>query len=139
MSTGPFISLLATYTIMFGMHIAMALCSLVSLPFLSVSVIFISMCIIYANVSYLATHKFRDDAGFHKFCHQLLPSLLAKILESLKPGMTIPEVVSPHFSKVIYGLSPYIAYYSEQVLPACIVQGWCLKYGHGIAADCMHH
>jgi hypothetical protein len=67
MSTGPFISLLATYTIMFDMHIAMVLFSLVSLLSLSVSVV--SMCIIFANVSHLATHEFHDDAGFRKFRH----------------------------------------------------------------------
>jgi hypothetical protein len=45
--------------------------------------------------------------------------------------MTTPEVVcfpDGHFRKVIYGLGPYIADYPEQVLLACIVQGWCPKY-----------
>jgi hypothetical protein len=54
-----------------------------------------------------------------------------KILESLKPGMTTPEVVlfpDSHFRRVIYGLGPYIADYPEQALLACIVQGWCPKY-----------
>ncbi|KAF8802624.1 hypothetical protein BYT27DRAFT_7215275 [Phlegmacium glaucopus] len=77
-----------------------------------------------------STHEFHDDAGFHKFCRQLLHSSLAKILESLKPGMTTPEVVrfpNGHFRKVIYGLGPYIADYPEQALLACIVQGWCPK------------
>lgn len=129
MSTGLFISLLALYTIMFDAHIAMVLFSLVSL--LSLSVIVVSMCIIFANVSHLATHEFRDDAGFRKFHCQLLHSSLAKILESLKPGMTTPEVVhfpNGNFRKVIYGLGPYIADYPEQALLACIVQGWCPKY-----------
>jgi hypothetical protein len=82
-------------------------------------------------MSHLATHEFRDDAGFRKFRRQLLHSSLAKILESLKPGMTTPEVVrfpDGHFRKVIYGLGPYIADYPEQALLACIVQGWCPKY-----------
>ncbi|KAF8224104.1 hypothetical protein L208DRAFT_1513386 [Tricholoma matsutake] len=77
-----------------------------------------------------STHEFRDDASFHKFHHQLLHSSLAKILESLKPGMTMPEVVhfpDGHFRKVIYGLGPYITDYLEQALLACIVQGWCPK------------
>lgn len=42
--------------------------------------------------------------------------------------MTIPEVVrcaDGHFRRVIYGLGPYIADYPEQVLLACVVQGWC--------------
>lgn len=32
------------------------------------------------------------------------------------------------FHRVIYGVGPYIADYPEQVLLACIVQGWCPKY-----------
>ena len=114
---------------MFNVHIVMVLFSLVSLLSLSVSAV--SMCIIFANASHLATHEFRDDAGFRKFRRQLLHSSLAKILESLKPGMTTPEVVrfpDGHFRKVIYGLGPYIADYPEQALLACIVQGWCPKY-----------
>ena len=50
------------------------------------------------------------------------------MLESLKAGMTVPEVVrfpDGHFRKVIYGIGPYIADYPEQALLACIVQGWC--------------
>jgi Plavaka transposase len=111
------------------MHIEMALCSLVSLPSLNVCVISIS--IMFANMSHLASHEIRDDAGFRKFRRQLLHSSLAKILESLKPGMTTPEVVrfpDGHFRRVIYGLGPYIADYPEQALLACIVQGWCPSY-----------
>jgi hypothetical protein len=81
--------------------------------------------------SYLAIHEFHDDASFHKFCQQLLHLLLAKILRSLKPGMTAPEVVcfpDVHFRKVIYGLGPYIVGYLEEALLACTVQGWCAKY-----------
>jgi hypothetical protein len=79
----------------------------------------------------LAGHEFRDDASFRKFHRQLLHSSLAKILESLKPGMTTPEIIrfpDGHFRRVIYGLGPYIADYPEQALLACIVQGWCAKY-----------
>ena len=79
----------------------------------------------------LATHESRDDAAFRKFRRQLLHSSLAKILETLKPGMTTPEVVrfpDGHFRKAVYGLGPYIADYPEQALLACIVQGWCPKY-----------
>ncbi|KAH9026129.1 hypothetical protein EDB85DRAFT_1893545 [Lactarius pseudohatsudake] len=78
----------------------------------------------------IATHEFRDDPKFRRFRCQLLHSSLAKILEPLRPGMTTPEVVrfpDDHFRKVIYGLSPYIADYSEQALFACIVQGWCAR------------
>lgn len=83
------------------------------------------------SYSHLASHEIRDDAGFRKFRRQLLHSSLAKILESLKPGMTTPEIVrfpDGHFRRVIYGLGPYIADYPEQALLACIVQGWCPKY-----------
>jgi hypothetical protein len=76
-------------------------------------------------------HEFHDNASFHKFHYQLLHSSLAKILESFKPGMTMPEVVhfpDGHFRRVIYRLGPYIADYPEQALLACIVQGWCAKY-----------
>ncbi|KAG1859497.1 hypothetical protein C8R48DRAFT_748607 [Suillus tomentosus] len=70
------------------------------------------------------------DAHFRKFCCQLLHSSLAKMLESLKPGMTTPEIVrSPdgHFRHAVYGLGPYIADYPEQALLACIIQNWCPK------------
>jgi hypothetical protein len=53
------------------------------------------------------------------------------ILELLRPGMTIPEVTrcsDGHYRRVIYGLGPYIADYQEQVILACIVQGWCPQY-----------
>jgi hypothetical protein len=82
-------------------------------------------------VPYLATNESCDDAGFRKICCQLLHSSLTKILESLKPAMTKPEVVrfpNGHFRKVIYGLGPYIADYPEQALLGCIMQGWCTKY-----------
>ncbi|KAG1737260.1 hypothetical protein EDB19DRAFT_1895859 [Suillus lakei] len=61
---------------------------------------------------------------------QLLHSSLTKMLETLKPGMTKPEVVccpDGHFRQAVYGLGPYIADYPEQALLACIVQNWCPK------------
>jgi Plavaka transposase len=81
--------------------------------------------------NWLANYESHDDVAFRKFRRQLLQSSLVKILESLKPGMTTPEVVrfaDDHFRKVVYGLGPYIADYPEQALLACIVQGWCPKY-----------
>jgi hypothetical protein len=81
-------------------------------------------------MSHLAINEFCNDATFRKFRRQLSHSSLAKLLESLKAGMKIPEVVrfpDGHFRKVIYGLGPYIADYPEQALLACIVQGWCAK------------
>lgn len=69
--------------------------------------------------------------NFRKFRRQLLHSSLAKVLNSLKPAMTQPEVVrcpDGHFRKAIYGIGPYIADYPEQALLACVVQDWCTKY-----------
>ena len=80
---------------------------------------------------HLASHETRDDVPFRKFRRQLIHSSLAKILESLKPGMTTPEIVrfpDGHFRRVIFGLGPYIADYPEQALIACIVQGWCPRF-----------
>jgi Plavaka transposase len=80
--------------------------------------------------SHLANRECHDGVAFHKFCRQLLHSSLAKMLASLKPGMTTPKVVhfpDGHFRKVIYGIGTYIADYSEQALLACVVQGWCPK------------
>ncbi|KAG2107467.1 uncharacterized protein F5147DRAFT_745971 [Suillus discolor] len=77
-----------------------------------------------------ADNEDTKDAHFHKFHCQLLHSSLAKMLETLKPGMTKPEVVrcpDGHFRRAVYGLGPYIADYPEQALLACIVQNWCPK------------
>jgi hypothetical protein len=82
------------------------------------------------TIGYPADKKYSDDAKFRKFRRQLFHSSLAKVLGSLKPGMTKPEVVrcaDDHFRRVVYGLGPYIADYPEQALLACIVQGWCPK------------
>jgi hypothetical protein len=82
----------------------------------------------------LADHESNKDANFRKFRRQLLHSSLAKMLESLRPGMTKPDIVrcpDGHFRRAIYGLGPYIADYPEQALLACIVQNWCPKYVSG--------
>jgi hypothetical protein len=45
--------------------------------------------------------------------------------------MEKPEIVrygDGYYRRTIYGLGPYIADYPEQVLLACIVQGWCPRY-----------
>jgi hypothetical protein len=45
--------------------------------------------------------------------------------------MTVPEVTlfaDGHYRRAIYGLGPYIADYPEQVLLACVVQGWCPRF-----------
>ncbi|KAJ7642525.1 hypothetical protein B0H17DRAFT_960110 [Mycena rosella] len=70
----------------------------------------------------------QDTAEFRTFRRNLFHGSLREILKSLKPGMTTPEVIpfaDGHYRRAIYGLGPYIADYPEQVLLACIVQGWC--------------
>ncbi|KAF7350320.1 hypothetical protein MVEN_01336500 [Mycena venus] len=70
----------------------------------------------------------QDTAEFRTFRRNLFHASLRQILQSLRPGMTTPEVVKfadGHYRRAIYGLGPYIADYPEQVLLACVVQGWC--------------
>ncbi|KAF7370236.1 hypothetical protein MSAN_00654400 [Mycena sanguinolenta] len=70
----------------------------------------------------------KDSNEFRTFHHNLFHGSLRYILQSLKPGTTAPEVTlfgDGHYHHVIYGLGPYIADYPEQVLLACVVQGWC--------------
>ncbi|KAJ6584206.1 hypothetical protein B0H10DRAFT_2234635 [Mycena sp. CBHHK59/15] len=72
----------------------------------------------------------QDSAEFRTFRRNLFHGSLRHILKSLKPGMTVPEVAmfpDGHYRRVVYGLGPYIADYPEQVLLACVVQGWCAK------------
>ncbi|KIK82643.1 hypothetical protein PAXRUDRAFT_116721, partial [Paxillus rubicundulus Ve08.2h10] len=79
-----------------------------------------------------------------KFYQQLFHSLAEKIVESLKPAMTKPKVVlfwDGHYCWVISGLGPHIADYEEQVLIACIVQGWCpkcLSHREHLDEDALH-
>ncbi|TFK51463.1 hypothetical protein OE88DRAFT_1605474, partial [Heliocybe sulcata] len=76
------------------------------------------------------TRQYKDSVQFRKFRQQLFHVSLARILKSLKPGMTKPEITSctdGNFRRAIYGLASYIADYPEQALLACIVQGWCPK------------
>jgi hypothetical protein len=71
-----------------------------------------------------------SDPKFRKFRRQLFHSSLSVILQSLKAGMTVPEVTlcpDGHFRRAIYGLGPYIADYPEQLLLSCVVQGWCAR------------
>ncbi|KAJ7465494.1 hypothetical protein FB451DRAFT_1178975 [Mycena latifolia] len=71
-----------------------------------------------------------DSTEFRTFRRNLFHGSLRHILQSLKPGMTVPEVAlfpDGHYRCVVYGLGPYIADYPEQVLLACVVQGWCAK------------
>jgi hypothetical protein len=79
----------------------------------------------------IADKAHSESADFRQFRRQLFHASLATIFSSLKPGMTIPEVVlcpDGHFRLILWELGPYIADYPEQVLLCCIVQGWCPKY-----------
>ncbi|KAJ7213376.1 hypothetical protein GGX14DRAFT_534177 [Mycena pura] len=85
-------------------------------------------------IGFLATPKsdreHQNSADFRTFRRQLFHASLEHIFSSLKPGMTTPEVAlfgDGHYRKVVYGLGPYIADYPEQVLLACVVQGWCAR------------
>ncbi|KAJ7631552.1 hypothetical protein DFH06DRAFT_1438650 [Mycena polygramma] len=72
----------------------------------------------------------QDSTEFRTFRRNLFHGSLRHILQSLKPGMTVPEVAlfaDGHYRRVVYGLGPYIADYPEQVLLACVVQGWCAR------------
>jgi hypothetical protein len=77
-----------------------------------------------------ADKEHANDPKFRKFKRQLFHTSLSKILETLKPGMTTPEIArcpDNHFRRIIYSLAAYIADYPEQALLTCIVQGWCPK------------
>ncbi|KAG6835315.1 hypothetical protein H0H93_002803, partial [Arthromyces matolae] len=74
----------------------------------------------------------KDSDEFRRFRRSLFHNSLQKILEPLRAAaaMTTHEVVrfgDGYYRRVIYGLGPYIADYPEQVLLACIVQGWCSR------------
>ncbi|KAG2052553.1 hypothetical protein BDR06DRAFT_983099 [Suillus hirtellus] len=80
------------------------------------------------NVHNNVCHAHYNTVAFKK---QLFHSLLSRILSLLKPAMSIPEVVqfsNGHFRCVLYGLSPYIANYPEQLILGCVIKNWCAKY-----------
>lgn len=88
------------------------------------------LCSCTYHVRHPGERHHQHDADFRKFRRQLFHTSLHRVLLSLKPGMTTPEVVryaDGHFRRTIYGLGPYIADYPEQALLACVVQGWCPK------------
>ncbi|KAH9915818.1 uncharacterized protein B0H18DRAFT_1107822 [Fomitopsis serialis] len=66
---------------------------------------------------------------FLKFRQQLFHSSLSAIFDCLRPYMAeqydVVRCGDGYYRRVVYGLGPYIADYPEQVLAACIVQGWC--------------
>ncbi|KAI6101179.1 hypothetical protein F5141DRAFT_1065946 [Pisolithus sp. B1] len=72
--------------------------------------------------------KYTDDPMFRHFKKQLFHSAMTRIFSSLKDRMTTPQLMkcpNHHFCHVIFGISPYIADYPEQVLVSGILQNWC--------------
>ncbi|KAF8430439.1 hypothetical protein L210DRAFT_3614681 [Boletus edulis BED1] len=83
--------------------------------------------------------KYTNDAHFWTFKKQLFHFSLSKILETLKLGMTVPEVTmcaDGHYRKVVYGLGPYIADYEEQVILVGIMWNWSLCLSILFYFDC---
>ena len=87
-----------------------------------------------SSIKYLLTHRHladkehEDSAGFRKFRRNLFHGSISQILQPLREHMVTPDIVrygDGYYRRTIYGLGPYIADYLEQVLLACIVQGWC--------------
>ncbi|KAK7029506.1 hypothetical protein VNI00_014539 [Paramarasmius palmivorus] len=72
--------------------------------------------------------RYQDSAEFRRFRRYLFHQSLRYVFESLRPYMTRPDIVrlaDGYYRRVIYSIGPYIGDYPEQVLLACIVQGWC--------------
>ncbi|KAK7035434.1 hypothetical protein VNI00_011965 [Paramarasmius palmivorus] len=71
---------------------------------------------------------YQDSIKFRRFRRHLFHQSLRHVFESLRPYMTRPDIVrlaDGYYQRVIYSIGPYIGDYPEQVLLACIVQGWC--------------
>ena len=83
---------------------------------------------IYLTSRYLADKEHEDSAEFRKFRRNLFHGSINQILQPLRQYMETPDIVrygDGYYRCMIYGIGPYIADYPEQVLSACIVQGWC--------------
>ena len=82
-------------------------------------------------INLAAEKKYADNPTFRIFHHQLFHTSITHILSSLRPAISMPEVVmcaDGLYRCVVYGLGPYIANYLEQVLISGVVQGWCPRY-----------
>jgi hypothetical protein len=78
-----------------------------------------------------ASHEHNEDPKFRKFRRQVYHSSLERIFLALLCYMTrarVTKCCDGYFRRAIYGLGPYIGDYLEQVVLACIVQGWCARY-----------
>jgi len=96
-----------------------------------------SMLLYYFSIPYqsdVLSPADKEHTSCPNFCQyrcRLFHASLALILWSLLPGEKTPEVYKcpdGHFWCVVWRIGPYITDYLEQVLLACIVQGWCLKW-----------
>lgn len=88
------------------------------------------LSVVVTHIVRLGERKEDDTSDFRKFKRELLHASLSYILMPLKPGMESPEILrfpDGYFRRVIFSLGPYIADYPEQVLLACIVNGWCAR------------
>ena len=93
----------------------------------------------YSQIPVVADWQCSDTEEFRSFRHDLFHVSLTAILNSLRAGMTTPEVTlfpDGHFRHVVYGLGPYIADYPEQVQLAGIVQGWCPQHVSEFLVHC---
>src|SRR5882757_5822768 len=92
MNTGQYIYQLATSTTMCNVLIRMVLSFWAFYQHLKVSCFVIS-CFFYLSFVTTADKQYSGNTKFRKFQWQLFHSSLTKVLKSLKPGMTKPEVV----------------------------------------------
>ncbi len=89
----------------------------------------IANCIKLAN-SFTACREDENTEEFRLFRKQLYHESLKHILEPLRQGMTVPQVMmcpDGYYRRIIFEIGPFIADYPEQVVLAGIVQGWCPK------------
>ncbi|KAK1221763.1 hypothetical protein PQX77_015419 [Marasmius sp. AFHP31] len=74
--------------------------------------------------------EYQNSPAFRRFRRHIFHQSLRHVYESLRPFMTVPDIVlfgDGYYRRVVYSIGPYIGDYPEQVLLACIVQGWCAK------------
>ncbi|KAI6142023.1 hypothetical protein BKA82DRAFT_4331589 [Pisolithus tinctorius] len=75
---------------------------------------------------YLSTGNISNKV--HHAHHNSVALITFLAIPHIMPVMTKPTVMQfgdGHYHHIIFGLGPYITDYEEQVLLACIVQGWC--------------
>ncbi|KAI6141325.1 hypothetical protein BKA82DRAFT_28768 [Pisolithus tinctorius] len=90
------------------------------------------------------TREHAGSSAFQNFKRQLFHSSLTRILCSLRPAMSVPEIIlcgDKYYRRIIYSLVAYIADYEEQVLLSCIVWNWCpkcLAHWESLDDDALH-